>query len=170
MKKTKIKKIALSALFVAVITACAWLSIPTPFGINLTITLFGVGLAGFLLGVKGALAATGAYILLGALGMPVFSQFAGGPGVLVGASGGFVFGFLAVAIMCGFCKSQKNNIIKYGVSALSVLMCHIAGVIHFSFVTGNGILTSILCASLPFLLKDIAIVCLAQLVAKKIRL
>ena len=113
MRKNKVKKIALYALFAAVITACAWISIPTPWGINATFSLFGVFLAAFCLGLEGGLVSTVTYILLGAVGMPVFSQFSGGMGVLLGASGGFVFGFLVAAILCGIAKRSKPNATRY---------------------------------------------------------
>lgn len=170
MNKLKIKKIALCALFTAVITACAWISVLTPFGVNFSLTLFGVCIAAFCLGFKGGLAATLSYILLGAVGMPVFSQFSGGFGVLFGASGGFVFGFLVAAILCGIAKNIETKLVKYLLCVLAVLFCHTAGVIQFLFVTGNNIWASILYASLPFLLKDIILVFVAQIVSEKIKL
>ena len=66
MKNKKIKNLALSALLTAIIAVTAWVSVPTPFGVNLAFTVFGVSIAAFLLGVKGALAATITYIALGA--------------------------------------------------------------------------------------------------------
>ncbi len=170
MKKTKIKKVSLCAIFTAVIAATAWVSVPTPFGISLTFQLFGVCLAGVLLGVKGALAATASYILLGAVGLPVFSGFAGGMGVLFGVTGGFLWGFLLTAVFCGIASKVNKKFFKYLFMVLSVLICHAVGVIQFCIVTGNNIWVSFLTASLPFLVKDIMLVFLAKLVAKKIKI
>ncbi|MBR3968636.1 MAG: biotin transporter BioY [Clostridia bacterium] len=169
MKKANLKKLALSSLFVAVIAAFAWLSIPTPFGINLAFSLFGVCLAGIVLDVKWAVFATAVYISLGAIGLPVFSHFTGGPSVLFGASGGFIWGFLITASLCAISKNIKRKPIKYLAFTAAVLLCHICGVIQFSFVTGNNLILSFLTASLPFLLKDIIFVFIADLVAKKIK-
>lgn len=169
MNKIKVKKIALYALFTAVITACAWISVSTPFGVNLSFSLFGVCLAAFCLGVKGGIAATATYILLGAAGLPVFSQFTCGIGVLFGASGGFIFGFLIVAILCGIAKNSKTKVTRYLLAVTAVLVCHALGVLQFHFVTGNKIWASFLYASLPFLLKDIFLVFLASFVSKKIK-
>lgn len=170
MNKIKIKKIAICALFTAVITACAWISVSTPFGVNLSFSLFGVCLVAFCLGVKGGIAATVTYILLGAAGLPVFSQFTGGIGVLFGASGGFVFGFLIVTVLCGIAKRSKTKAMRYLLAVTSVLICHTAGVLQFHFVTNNGIGASFLYASLPFLIKDILLVFLASFVSNKIKL
>ena len=170
MKNSKIKVISLSALFTAVIAVTAWVSVPTPFGINLAFTMFGVGITAFLLGIKGGLASTVTYIALGAAGLPIFSFFSGGMGVLFGVSGGFIWGFLAVALLCGIAKNKKTKKIKYLLIVLSVIICHAAGVIQYSIVTGNGFFACVLSISLPFLLKDIVILFLAYFISKKIKI
>ena len=169
MKKTKIKKIVLTALFTAVIAASAWLSIPTPFGVNLAFSLFGVCVAAFCLGIKGSICATIVYIALGAAGMPVFSLFSGGLGVLFGASGGFIWGFLPTAAVCGIAKGIEKKTLKAMVMIFAVIICHIVGVIQYSIVTGNGIFIVFLSASLPFIIKDILLVFLANFVAKRVK-
>lgn len=170
MKKTKIKKIALCALFTAIIAVTAWVSVPTPFGVNFAFSLLGVTLTAFCLGVKGALAATTVYIALGAAGLPIFSYFSGGIGVLLGPSGGFIWGFLAVAVLCGIVKQINKKSIKYTFMILSVIICHIAGIVQYSIVTGNNLLISFVTASLPFLLKDFAIVFVSEFISKKIKM
>lgn len=170
MKKLRIKNIALASLFTAVIAASAWISIPTPFGINLAFSLFGVCLAGFVLSFKWSVFSTAVYILLGAIGLPVFSHFTGGPAVLFGTSGGFIWGFLITVIICAVSKNIKRKTIKYLLFIAAVLACHILGTIQFSLVTGNNLYMSFLTASLPFLLKDIIFVFIADLVAKRIKI
>ena len=170
MKKTKIKSLTLTAIFTAVIAVSAWISVFTPFGINLTLQTFAVCLAGFCLGAKWGTAAVVAYIAVGAAGLPVFSQFSGGFGVLFGVSGGFLWGFLVTAALCGVSKTTKKIALKYIIIILSVLVCHAAGVIQFCMVSGNNILTSFLSASLPFLAKDMILAFLANVIAKKIKI
>lgn len=170
MNNSKIKQISLCAIFTAIIAATAWLSIPTPFGINLTFQLFGVCLAAFILGAKGALAATAVYIALGAAGLPVFSYFTGGFGILIGISGGFLWGFLISAILCGVSKNIRYKVTKYTLMTLAVLLCHTAGIIQFCIVTGNGVWTAFLTVSLPFLPKDLILVFLAEIISKKIKI
>ena len=169
MNKTKIKNMSLYALFTAIIAACAWISISTPFGVNLSFSLFGVCLASCCLGLKGGLLSTVTYILLGVTGLPVFSQFSGGIGVLLGPSGGFIWGFLLVAVLCGVATNIKNQPLSYLLCIISVLICHISGVIQFYFVTNNSILASFLYASLPFLFKDVLLAILAYIISKKIK-
>ena len=170
MKKSKIKQISLCAIFTAIIAATAWISIPTPFGVNMTFQLFGVCLAAYLLGAKGAVAATAAYIATGASGLPVFSSFTGGMSVLLGTSGGFLWGFLLTALFCGTSKKCKKKILKYMLMILSVLLCHAVGVTQFCVVAGVAVWTAFLNVSLPFLLKDLILVFLAEIIAKKIKI
>ncbi len=170
MKKSKIKLLTLTAIFTALISASAWISIFTPFGINLTLQMFAVCLAGFCLGAKWGAVAVIAYIAIGGIGLPVFSQFSGGFGVLFGVSGGFLWGFLFTTILCGIASKLKKKFFKRLFMILSVLICHIAGVIQFCVVSGNNIWVSFISASLPFLFKDLILVFLANFVAKKIKI
>ena len=170
MNKIKIKKIAATAIFTAIIAASSWISIFTPFGVNLTLQLFGVCLAGFYLGAKWGVAATFVYIAIGAVGLPVFSSFTGGIGILFGTSGGFLWGFLASSALCGVASAQNKKAIKYLLMVLAVLICHTAGVIQFCIVSGINLWAGFVTTSLPFLVKDFILVFLANFVAKKIKI
>lgn len=169
MKKQSIKQIALCALFAAIIAAAAQISIPTPWGINLTLQTFGVCLCGCVLGAKAAAASTAAYIAIGATGLPVFSSFTGGVGIVLGASGGYLWGFLITAVLCGVAGRTKRRGIKMILMLLSILLCHAAGVAQYCAVTGVNVWGGIVGASLPFLAKDIIIVFLADFIAKKLK-
>ncbi len=169
MKNQKIYKICVCALFSALIGCMSLLSIPTPFGINLTMQIFGCCLAGFCLGAKGGTASVAAYIVVGAAGLPVFSSFTGGIGVLLGPSGGFLLGFLFTALFCGFSTKFDKKTIKISLCILSVLLCHIVGIIQYSIVTGVSVWIAALTASLPFLLKDFMILFLALYISQKIK-
>jgi biotin transport system substrate-specific component len=81
----------------ALIAVCAWLSVPVG-QIAVTMQTFGVFLTLLLMGGKKGTLACGVYLLLGAVGLPVFSGFQGGPGVLLGPTGGYLLGFLLLAL------------------------------------------------------------------------
>lgn len=169
MSKIKIKYVAITGIFAAVIAATAWISIPIPIGVNLTLQIFGVCLAGFYLGAKRGVAATAVYIVMGAVGLPVFSLFTGGAGVLLGTSGGFLWGFLFTAFLCGLSVKINSKILKIVTVLSAVLICHIIGVIQFCLVSGVNIWAAFLSASLPFLPKDIIVAFVASFVAQKIK-
>lgn len=96
-KKMKTLDMVYIALFACLMAICSWISIPgeVPF----TLQTMGVFLAIGLLGGKRGTIAVLVYILMGAVGLPVFSGFTGGIGRLVGVTGGYIVGFLASALV-----------------------------------------------------------------------
>jgi len=102
-------RLAAAALFAALISVAAVFSIPLPPPLPpFSPAVFFVLLAGLLLGPAGAGAAVGAYLLLGSLGLPVFSNGSGGVGHFLGPTGGFLVGYLAAAITAGALADRKN--------------------------------------------------------------
>ncbi len=165
--KTKSKRLTLTALFAIIIAFFAWISVPTPFGIPVTLQVFGVALCGYTLGLKWGLACTATYIIMGAIGLPVFSFFGGGLGVLTSANGGFIFGFLLLSVFCSLNTLCKLNFLM---PCIGVLLCHAVGVLQFSLVSGANAGGVFLTASLPFIFKDFALVITAFYIRKRIRL
>jgi len=101
VNKLRIKDICLIGFCAAVIAVCALISIPMPYGVSMTLQTFAVPLAGIILGAKRGTVATVVYILLGAVGLPIFSNMTGGPGVVFGPTGGFILSFPALALAAG---------------------------------------------------------------------
>lgn len=164
----KVKNIALAALMTAVIAVCSQLAIPMPSGMPVTLQTFAVALAGCFLGAKWGAASITVYILLGTVGVPVFSGFKGGAQALFGATGGFIFGFIAMAILCGL-SAKKPAALKIPLGAAGLAVCHTAGVLQYSLVTGTPFTAAFLAVSLPFLLKDAVSLFLAAAAAGLMR-
>ena len=89
---SKLTYAAFTALTAAIIAVCAWITVPGP--VPFTMQTFGVFLALRLLGGKRGSISVALYILLGAAGLPVFSGFKAGIGVLIGPTGGYILGFI----------------------------------------------------------------------------
>ena len=85
-----------TALFVVVMAVCSWITIPMT--VPFTLQTFGVYMTLLLLGGRRGTLAIGIYLLLGAVGAPVFAGFAGGPGSLMGPTGGYLIGFLVMGL------------------------------------------------------------------------
>lgn len=149
-------RLVTAALFTAFIAVCSQISVPLPSQISLTLQTLAVALCGYTVGIKWGLASVAAYILSGAVGIPVFSCFKGGIHVLFGASGGFVIGFIPLAVLCGTAKSIKNKPLKLLIGILGLAVCHIIGILRFSSVYGTDIFTSFITVSALYIIKDIA--------------
>lgn len=99
---SKTTYMALCGLFAALMAVCSFICIPlgfTPVPVNLA--TLGVFLTGGLLGRKYGTISMTVYVLLGAVGLPIFSEFRGGLSVLVGPTGGYIIGYIAGAFLVG---------------------------------------------------------------------
>ena len=104
----KAKNMALCGLFTAVLTVCAWISVP--FGDSvITLQTFAIFLTLGLLGGKLGNLTVLVYLLLGAVGAPVFSAFRGGLGALLGTTGGYLFGFMLTSLFYWVITSRKDT-------------------------------------------------------------
>lgn len=164
---TRTRDLIFIALMAAIIAVLSQFSIPMPTGMPLTLQTFAIALCGSVLGVRKGPAAVGVFLLLGAVGLPVFSSFRGGLGVLMGLTGGFLFGFVPMAACCGWGREKKlPAALIAGLIGLAV--CHIIGFCWGSVVSGNPLWTSFLMFSAPYLVKDAISVWLALLLARRI--
>ena len=155
----------LCALFASLTAICAWLSVPVP-DIAFTMQTFAVFLSLGILGGKWGTASIGIYLLLGAVGLPVFSGFQGGFGTLLGVTGGFLWGFL----VCGLVYWSLEKLCKPIGIFLGMLSCYFCGCIWFSvYAGGAGFLAAAVKCVVPYLIPDAVKITLAALLANRIR-
>lgn len=119
--------------------------------IALTMQTFAVYLTLFLLGGKWGCAAMGIYLALGSVGLPVFSAFQGGLGVLLGPSGGFLWGFLLFALVY-WALERVNQLFSM---IIGLLCCYGCGCLWFSYWSGGGFYFALVRSVLPFLVPDL---------------
>ncbi len=169
MKTSETKKLIITGMFAALIAVLAQVSLPLPSGVPVTLQTFAVALTGVVLGGKLGLAATFVYILLGAVGAPVFTGFQGGLPVIAGKTGGFIWGFLFLAFLSGAGTSSCRRALGWLPGIAGLLICHILGTVQFALLTGMGAAQSALLVSLPYLVKDVVSVLLAWVLGLKIR-
>ena len=163
------KSIVLAGVFAAVTAVLSQISVPLPSGVPVTMQTFAVALAAYVLGTKLGTLSIAVYVLLGAVGVPVFAGFSGGLGSLVGMTGGFIWGFILMAACCGYAASLKNPAVIIAMSLVGLALCHLPGVIQFAVVTDRGFVESFLLVSVPYLIKDVVSVALAWAAAKALR-
>ncbi len=165
MRKTRIRKICEIAILVSLLAVVSQISIPMPFLVPITIQVLLVSLIGYLLRTREAVITMLSYIIIGAIGVPVFANFGAGVGTLFGYTGGFVFGFLPLVILASLGRGKIK--ILYGI--LGVVLCHIIGILQYSLVSKMGIITSLVTMSLPYILKDIVLAIVAYFLSALIK-
>ena len=159
-----------ASLLAALTAVGAYISIPIgPVPIVLQ-NLF-VYLTGLLLGSRWGVAGIGAYLLAGAVGLPVFAGGKGGIGHLVGPTGGYLVGFLpAVAIIGMIAEKTKGNIL-FGLLALiaGTAVIYTCGVSWLGVVTGMTMRHSLMVGMVPFLIGDAIKIAAALFIARSLR-
>ena len=169
----KTRDMAYIALMAVLISVCSWLSVPSV--IPFTMQTFGVFCALLLLGGRRGSIAVLLYIVMGAVGLPVFSNFTGGVGKLMGPSGGYIFGFLLTAL-CYWGMTAllgEKPLIKILGLAAGLVLCYAFGTLWFvevySWVKGPISVTAALAMCvLPFILPDAVKISLALLITGRL--
>ena len=167
----KIKEMCFAALGAAVLCLLAPFAIPA--GVTpITLSLFAVLVISSLLPVRSAFCATLVYVLLGAVGVPVFAGFAGGFHILAGPTGGFIIGYLPISILVSAFGNRGK--LKWVVMLLSTILCYIIGSLWLSFTTDVGFIAALwstcaLCA-IPDAIKLIAAYFVSGALASRIRI
>lgn len=167
--KIKTKDMAYMGMCAAVLSACSQISIPMPSGVPITLQTFAVALTGAVLSWKLGSMTVILYILLGAAGLPVFTGFRGGVQVLAGYAGGFVWGFVFLAMFCGMSILQKNRIQSVLLGNIGLMLCHVLGCVQFMFLAKGSFAEAFFLVSMPYLLKDMIFVAGGIAVGRKIR-
>ncbi len=150
----KTKNLVLAALFAALTAVLAQIQLPIgPVPFNLAV--FGAFLAGMLLSPLWASASMGVYMLLGVIGIPVFAGFQGGPGVLFGKTGGYVIGYIFIALMTSAASKSGNKWIAALGMTGGLLICYALGTAWFMLITKADLISSLGWCVFPFVIPDI---------------
>lgn len=170
-----VRRMAYIAVMTVVLSICAWITVP--FTVPFTLQTFGVFAALLLLGGRDGTAAIGLYLLLGLVGLPVFSGFRGGVGHLIGPTGGYLVGFLftglAHILLEPLTEKQKYPA-RIALFFLEHAVCYLIGTAWFMVVCGNrgtpvGIFAALGLCVLPYVLPDLVKIVLAELIARRVR-
>ena len=168
-----VRELCFTALGAALTAVCAWISIPA--AVPFPLQTFAVFLVTGLLGLKCGTLAVAVYLLLGAVGLPVFAGFKGGIGTLLGVTGGYLIGFIFTALAVGWITKLLGR--KLPVLILSMvaglLLCYAFGSVWFYILyarTGNAMtMSGVLSACvIPFLPVDAVKIILAALLTRRL--
>lgn len=168
MRTAFTQRLTLAALLCTLLCVCSQIQIPLP-PIPISLSLLAVHTAGALLGASWGAAAVSCYVLLGAVGVPVFAGFGGGLSALFGPTGGFLFGYIASAAVTGalvrrFGFTRKSLILSM---AAGTLACYLPGTAWFMITSHTHFTAALSACVLPFLPGDLLkILCAALLAAR----
>lgn len=199
IRDSLVRKLTFSSLFAALTAVGALISIQSPFSpVPITLQTFFTLTAGVLLGSRYGALSQVVYVLLGVFGLPVFANMTSGFGVLVGPTGGYLFGFILGALVIGIIAGLEEKfpyqsqppsfrwVQRYRWILLSLewigrnrwmllslivgtLVIYSAGVIQLSIVTGMTIVKALVLGVLPFLIGDSLKIVVAIRVVKNVR-
>ena len=152
-----------ASIFAALIAVCAWICVPV-LDIAFTLQTLGIFLAFGLLGGKWGSAAVLIYLLLGAVGLPVFSGFQGGIGVLAGVTGGYLWGFA----FAGLVYWLLERFGRLPAMIAGQLVCYVFGSLWFYLYAGGGLWLILARCVFPFLLPDAAKIAFACTLSRRL--
>ena len=168
MNKKQMIKIS---LFVALTAIFSQILIPIGL-VPINLAVLSVFICGGLLDTKSAVLSQIVYILLGLIGVPVFSGFGAGFGKLFGPTGGYIWGYIVcafiVSIVIGKFESDKMYIISGGM-VVGLVGCYMLGTAWFMYTTGNGLIQSLMLCVIPFLFGDALKIAVATIIIKRLR-
>lgn len=173
-ERGKTYDMAYIGIFAVIIAICSWISIPAT--VPFTLQTFAVFLSVALLGGKRGTMSVVVYILLGAIGVPVFAGFTGGLGIIMNNTGGYIIGFLFSALVMWAAESLFGR--KLWVQAVSMVVglavCYAFGTVWFMFVYmkdagAAGLMTVLGWCVIPFIIPDLVKIALALILGRMLR-
>ena len=178
-KKSELYSYLLCALFAALTAVCSQIMIPLPFTpVPINLAYLAVIVCGGVLGTKKGALAMLVYVLLGAVGVPVFVGFNGGLGALAGPTGGYIVGYIAMAAMCGVLKfggnsGQQNTALRIGMSVLKgvpvIFTGYAFGTAWFMISMGTDLASALLLCVVPFFAGDVVKIIAAAGITQALR-
>lgn len=170
MRQTRTSLLVTAALMTALIAVCAQISMPVP-PVPASMSIFAVLLCGALLGPRWGACAVGSYVFMGAIGLPVFAGFHGGPNVLFGPTGGYLIGYILCAGTAGFLARKLPCTVWCLLAAmvLALPLCYVPGMLWMKFITRTDWFSAAVAGVIVFLPGDLIKALLASLLAVRLK-
>lgn len=166
--RERIVSVVRIAISVAIISICAWITIPIG-PVPMTLQTLGVLLTLLLLGGRDGCVSVGVYLILGLLGVPVFASFTGGVGVLMTATGGYLLGFAfgscSYLLITRIFPSTRPLVC----CIIFFIICYVTGTSYAAMVMGVDFGVSFMHYALPFIGGDVIKCILALIVASRVK-
>lgn len=170
MKQNKIKSICITGIFSAVICVMAPFSVTLSSLVPLSLATFAIYLTAGMLDVVNSVSAVAVYIMLGAVGLPVFSSFTGGIQKLFGVTGGYIIGYIPLALIVSLLLKFNRKKWMYPLSmVLGTAVLYLVGTVWFIFQTKATLASAAMSCIVPFLPGDAVKIAAASAISVKAR-
>lgn len=173
----KVKRIVLISLMACLICVCSWLTIPM--AVPFTMQTFAIFCALILLGGIDGTIAIMLYVVIGMIGVPVFSGFRGGVGHILGPTGGYIIGFVAtglIYLLFELCmkrqEPKKKLIFEIIALVIGLFACYLIGSLWFYFVSDSSdynFFRILMICVVPYIIPDILKLVLALVISKRLK-
>lgn len=169
---SRTRMITFSALMAAVICVLGPISLPIPISpVPISLGILAVYAAVYALGMKYGLISTLLYILLGFVGLPVFSSFSGGAAKLLGPTGGYIIGYIFTVLIAGFFidRFENRRVLHIVGMALGTAVCYAFGTAWLAYQGGMSFKAALVAGVIPFIPVDCVKIVIASAFGPKLR-
>ena len=172
--KSKVYPLAMTAVMAAVTCVLGPMSIPIG-PVPISFTNLAIYISLYLLGWKRGTLSYLVYMLIGTVGMPVFSNYSGGMGKLFGPTGGYIIGFIPMAIIAGIViDKSRNRGIQLAGMIVGTALCYAFGTAWFMAVYARtsgpvGVMTALGWCVFPYIIPDLVKLVLAVLLSRRVK-
>lgn len=167
-----VRQIAAIGVMAAVICILGPLSIPIPVSpVPISFTMLGIYFAVYALGMKNGTVAYLIYMLLGLVGVPVFSGYSAGPSKLFGPTGGYIIAFIFTALITGFFvdRYSENILLHILGMSLGMIVLYFFGSLWLSWQAKMTMWQALMAGAVPYIPADIVKIILAALIGPQLR-
>ncbi|MDE6911484.1 MAG: biotin transporter BioY [Lachnospiraceae bacterium] len=168
----KTKEITMIGLMTAITCIAGPLSLPLPFSpVPISLTNLAVYFSVYMIGMKRGTISYCVYLLLGLVGIPVFSAFTSGPAKLLGPTGGYLVGFLFMAVIAGWFVDRWNGkpLPSFIGMVIGTVVCYGFGTVWLAYQAKLGFGAALAAGVLPFVIGDVAKMVISILVGMPVR-
>lgn len=167
-----IRQLTTVGLMTAVLCVLGPLALNIPFSpVPVSLGMLGIYLATSILGMRSGVLSVVIYILLGFAGVPVFVNFTAGAGKLFGPTGGYIIGYIFMALVCGFFIDKWNGRFMMGFlgMVLGTAVCYLFGTVWLACQMSLTLPQALIAGVLPYIPFDLAKLLLALVLGSQVR-
>ncbi|MDE6912991.1 MAG: biotin transporter BioY [Lachnospiraceae bacterium] len=170
-RKFNTKTLTLIGVMTAVICIMGPLSIQLPISpVPISLGTLAIYFVIYVLGMKKGTISCCIYLLIGFIGIPVFTGFTSGPARLLGPTGGYLVGYIFMALICGFVVDKTNNIFAcFSGILLGTAVLYLFGTVWLAYQADMTFMAALAAGVLPFILGDLAKIVIAMIVGGQIK-